>query len=159
MVVVTPGILKKELQWDFPSGCSSQLEGLPCLCTGGSGQWLQSLAGMSVLRDGDLIPSESLLFPSSAPRYRLRRSGCACLGLRPCGKCLRLCLQKVPSNRPRSWSWLSSHLFLVERSSDGLASGDRFLSLGSVSLASFMMVTVASALSQSESRLFLLPWT
>ena len=28
-----------------------------------------------------------------------------------------------------------------------------------VSLAPFMMVTVASALSQSESRLFLLPWT
>ena len=25
-----------------------QLEGLPCLCTGGSGQWIQSLAGMSV---------------------------------------------------------------------------------------------------------------
>ena len=29
---------------------------------------------------------------------------------------------------------------------------------GCVSLAPFMMVTVASALSQSESRLFLLPW-
>ena len=26
----------------------------------------------------------------------LRCSGCACLGLRPCGKCLRLCLRKVP---------------------------------------------------------------
>ena len=73
-----------------------QLEGLPFFCTGGSGQWMQSLAGMSVLRDGDLVPSETLLFPSYAPRYRLRRSGCACLGLRPCGKCSRLCLQKVP---------------------------------------------------------------
>ena len=41
-----------------------QLEGLPCLCTGGSGQWMQSLAGMSVLRDRDLVPSETLLFPS-----------------------------------------------------------------------------------------------
>ena len=30
---------------------------------------------------------------------------------------------------------------------------------GCVSLAPFMMATVASALSQSESRLFLLPWT
>ena len=29
-----------------------QLEGLPLLCTSGSGQWLQSLAGVSVLRDG-----------------------------------------------------------------------------------------------------------
>ena len=67
-----------------------QLEGLPCLRTGGSGQWMQSLAGMSVLRDGDLVPSETLLFPSYAP------SGCACLGLRACGKCLRLCLQEVP---------------------------------------------------------------
>ena len=73
-----------------------QLEGLPCLRTGGSGQWVQSLAGMSVLQDGYLVPSETLLFPSYVPRYRLRRSGCACFRLRPCGKCLRLCLQKVP---------------------------------------------------------------
>ena len=73
-----------------------QLEGLPCLRTGGSGHWLQCLAGMSILRDGYLVPSETLLFPSYTTRYRLRRSGCACLGLRPCGKCLRLCLQKVP---------------------------------------------------------------
>ena len=29
-----------------------QLEGLPCLRTSGSGQWMQSLAGVSVLRDG-----------------------------------------------------------------------------------------------------------
>ena len=36
-----------------------QLEGLPCLRTGGSGQWMQSLAGMSVLQDRDLIPSET----------------------------------------------------------------------------------------------------
>ena len=33
-----------------------QPEGLPCLHTGGSGQWMQSLAGMSVLRDGYLVP-------------------------------------------------------------------------------------------------------
>ena len=44
-----------------------QLEGLPCLHTGGSGQWMQSLAGMSVLRDGALVPSGALLFPSYAP--------------------------------------------------------------------------------------------
>ena len=112
-----------------------QLEGLPCLCTGSGGQWMQSLAGMSVLWDGYLVPSERLLFPSYAPQFRLRRSGCACLGLRLCGKCLRLCLLKVPSNRPQSWSWLSSRLFLVERSSDGLASGDRFLSPGRMCLA------------------------
>ena len=33
-----------------------QFEGLPCLHTGGSGQWMQNLAGMSVLRDGYLVP-------------------------------------------------------------------------------------------------------
>ena len=40
------------------------------------------------------------LFNSSLPLLRspvsLRRSGCACLRLRPCDKCLRLCLRKVP---------------------------------------------------------------
>ena len=29
-----------------------QLEGLPCLRSSGSGLWMQSLAGVSVLRDG-----------------------------------------------------------------------------------------------------------
>ena len=33
-----------------------QLEGLPFLCTAGSGHWIQILAGMSVLRDGYLFP-------------------------------------------------------------------------------------------------------
>ena len=33
-----------------------QLEGLPCLRSGGSGHWMQSLVGMSVLRDGYLVP-------------------------------------------------------------------------------------------------------
>ena len=32
-----------------------QLEGLLCLRADGSGQWMQSLAGMSVLRDGYLV--------------------------------------------------------------------------------------------------------
>ena len=41
-----------------------QLEGLPCLCTGGCGRLMQCLAGMSVLRDGFLVPSKTLLFPS-----------------------------------------------------------------------------------------------
>ena len=79
-----------------------------------------------VRSSGQLPCSLPRLFPSYAPRCRLRRSGCACLGLRPCAKCLRLCLQTVPWNRPRSWSWLSSRLVLVERSSVGLASCDRF---------------------------------
>ena len=37
----------------FPIGLFLfQLWGLPCLLTSGSGQWQQSLAGSSVLRDG-----------------------------------------------------------------------------------------------------------
>ena len=40
-----------------------QLEGLPCLRTSGSGQWMQSLAGMSVLRDGYLVPFQDSSLP------------------------------------------------------------------------------------------------
>ena len=119
----------------LPIGWLFQLEGLPCLRTSGSGQWMQSLAGMSVLQDGYLVPFQDSSLPFLRSPVSLRRSGCACLRLRPCGKCLRLCLRKVPWNRPRSWSWLSSRLFLVEKSSDRLASGDRFLSPGRMCLA------------------------
>ena len=43
-----------------------ELEGLPCLRTGGNGQWMQCLAGMSVLRDCYLVPfrDSSLPLPS-----------------------------------------------------------------------------------------------
>ena len=52
-----------------------------------------------------------------------------------------------------------SPLFLVEGSSDGLAAGDRFLSPGRMCLThSVHDGAVASALSQSESWLFLLLW-
>ena len=40
-----------------------QLEGLPYLHTGGSGQWMQSLAGMSILRDGYLVPFRDSSLP------------------------------------------------------------------------------------------------
>ena len=40
-----------------------QLEGLPCLRTCGNGQWMQSLAGMSVLRDGYLVPFRDSSLP------------------------------------------------------------------------------------------------
>ena len=40
-----------------------QLEGLPCLCSGGSGQWMQSLAGRSVLLDGYLVPFRDASLP------------------------------------------------------------------------------------------------
>ena len=135
-VVVTPRILKKELERDFPSGCSSfSLWDCPASALAVAGNGCRVLQACPFFGTVTLFPSETLLFPSYAPRYCLRRSGCACLGLWPCGKCLRLCLQKVPWNRPRSWSWLSSRFFLVERSSDGLASGDRFLSPGRMCLS------------------------
>ena len=44
-----------------------QLEGLPCLRTSGSGQWMQSLAGMSVLRDGYLVPIQDFSSPLTLP--------------------------------------------------------------------------------------------
>ena len=40
-----------------------QLEGLPCLRTGGGRQWMQSLAGMFVLRDGYLVPFRDCSLP------------------------------------------------------------------------------------------------
>ena len=50
-----------------------QLEGLPCLRTGGSGEWMQSLAGMSILREGDLVPSETLLLLRSPVSFTMFR--------------------------------------------------------------------------------------
>ena len=96
-VVVTLRIQKKELGWDFPSGCSSfSLRGCPASALAVAGNGYRVLLACPFFGTVTLFPSETLIFPSYAPRYRLRRSGCACLGLRPCGRCLRLCLQKVP---------------------------------------------------------------
>ena len=95
-VVVTPRMLKKEMEWDFPSGCSSfGLRGCPASALAVAGNGCRVLQACLFFGTVTLFPSETLLFPSYAPRYRLRRSGCACLGLRPCSKCLRLCLHKV----------------------------------------------------------------
>ena len=60
-----------------------QLEGLPCLRTSGSGQWMRSLAGMSVLRDGYLV-----LFQDSSP-----------LTLPGVVTALRVCLPWAPALR------------------------------------------------------------
>ena len=112
-----------------------QLEGLPYLRTGGSRQWMQCLAGMSVLRDSYLVPFRD----SSLPLLRSPVSFTT----------FRVCLPRAPALRQvleamlaegalessSVLSWLSSRLFLVERSSDGLASGDRFLSPGRMCLA------------------------
>ena len=93
-VGVTPRILKKELEWDFSSDCSPfSLRGCPASALAVAGIGGRVLRTCLFLGSVTLFPSKTLLFPSYTPRYRLRRSGCACLGLWPCGKCLRLCLQ------------------------------------------------------------------
>ena len=74
---------------DFPIGLFPlSALGLPCLCSGGGGQGRQCLAGPSVLRDGCLVPVQDSSLPFLRYPVSLRRSRCACLGLRPCGKCL-----------------------------------------------------------------------
>ena len=91
-VVVTPRILKKELEWDSPLGCSSfSLRGCPASALAVAGNGCRVLQAGPFFGTVTLFPSETLRFPSYAPRCRLRRSVCACLGLRSCSKCLRLC--------------------------------------------------------------------
>ena len=134
--------------------------GLPCLrsCSGGQGR--QCRAGPSVLRDGCLVPVQDSSLPLLRYPVSLRRSGCACLGLRPCGKCLWLCLRKVPWNRPRSWFWLSIRLSSLW---EGRLMGRRLVIVssplgGCVSCTPFRLSSVASAPSLSESWLFFLLW-
>ena len=40
-----------------------QLEGLLCLCSGSSGQWMQGIVVRSVLRDGYLVPFRDSSLP------------------------------------------------------------------------------------------------
>ena len=68
-----------------------QLEGLPCLRTGGSGQWTQSLAGMSVLRDGYLVPCRD----SSLPLLRSSVSFTTFRGCLPRAPALRQVLEAM----------------------------------------------------------------
>ena len=62
-----------------------QLEGLPCLCSGGRGQWMYSLAGRSFLWDGYLVPFRD----SSLPLLRTPVSFTT----------LRVCLPRAPALR------------------------------------------------------------
>ena len=125
-----------ELKGIFPSGCFlfSAL-GLPCLRTSGSGQGRQCLAGPSVLQDGGLVPVQASSLPLLRYPVSLRRSGCACLGLRPLRQVLVAMLAEGALELP-SVLVLAFHssLFLVGGSSDGSVPGDRFLSSGWMSL-------------------------
>ena len=59
-----------------------------CLRSGGGGFGWLSLAGPYVLRDVPWCLFASILFPSCATRGRFDVPRCACLGLRPFGKCV-----------------------------------------------------------------------
>ena len=103
-----------------------QLEGLPCLCSGGRGQWMQSLAGGSVIRDGYLVPfrDSSLPLLRSLVSFTMLR---VCL---PRAPALRQVLETMLADGAFEWPSVlvlaSSRLFLGERSSVGLVSCDRF---------------------------------
>ena len=107
------------------------LEGLPCLRTSGSGQWMQSLTGMSVLRDGCLVPfrdSSPLTLPDVVTTFRV------CLPRAPAlRQVLEAMLAEGALESPSVLVLAFQLLFLVERSSDEFASGDRFLSPGRMS--------------------------
>ena len=105
-----------------------QLEGLPCLRTSGSGQWMQSCR--RVRSSGRLTCSCSRLFSSPLTTFRV------CL---PRAPALRQVLEAMLAEGAlESPSVLvlafQSSLFLVEGSSDGSAAGDRFLSPGQMCL-------------------------
>ena len=70
-VVVTPRILKKELEWDFPLGCSSfSLRGCPASALAVAGNGCRVLQACPFFGTVNLFLFETLLFPSYAPRCR-----------------------------------------------------------------------------------------
>ena len=89
-VVVAPWFLVGVLQrFSPPGGFLLQFFlRVPCLRSGGGGFGWLSLAGPYVLRDVFLVPV--CFYPLPLLRYTgsFRRPRCACLGLRPFGKCV-----------------------------------------------------------------------
>ena len=68
---VTLRILKKELEWDFPLGCSYfSLRGCPASALAVAGNGYRVLQTCLFFRTVTLFPSETLLFPSYASRCR-----------------------------------------------------------------------------------------
>ena len=130
-----------------------QLGGCPASPLAVAGNGCRVLQARPFFGTVDLFLFETLLFPSYATRCRYDVPGglASCSGLLACGRCL-----ESPSVVVLAFQ---SSLFLVEGSSDGLAAGDRFLPPGRMCLThSVLDGAVASALSQSESWLFLLLW-
>ena len=116
--------------------------GLPCLRSGGQGRhpFFGTVAWC-------LFKTLLLRYPVS-----LRRSGCACLGLRPCGRCLRIALGPGAGfpfvSLPCGRVVLMGHRLVIVSSPVG----------GCVSFTPFRLSSVASALSLSESWFFFLLW-
>ena len=70
-VFVTPRILGRELEWDFPSGCSSfSLRGCPASALAVVGNGCGVFQACPFFGTVTLFPFKTLLFPSYAPRCR-----------------------------------------------------------------------------------------
>ena len=132
-------MLERELDWDFPSGCSSfSLRGCPAsaLSVAGNGCRLIAEPCRLVRSSGRLTCSRSRLFsfPLTLPGVVMTFR----VGL-PRAPALWQVLEAMlaegalesPSVLVLAFQW---SVFLVEGSSDGLAAGGRFLSLGRLCL-------------------------
>ena len=108
--------------WLFPLSAL----GLPCLCSGGSRQWEQCLAGPSVLRDGCLVPVQDFSSPLTVPGVVTTFP--VCLPRAPTLRQVLVAVLAEGAVESPSVLVLAFHssLFLVGGSSDGSASGDRF---------------------------------
>ena len=70
-VVVSSRMLERELEWDFPSGCSSfSLRGCPASALAVAGNGCRVLRACLFFGTVTLFPFETLLFPSYAPWCR-----------------------------------------------------------------------------------------
>ena len=134
-VIVTPRMLERELDWDFPWSCSSfSLRGCPASALVVAGNGCRVLQARPFFRTVDLFLFETLLFPSYSTRCRYDVPGGLASGSGlpasawgyACRRCLRIALGPGPD--------FQLSLFLVEGSSDGLAAGDRFVSPGRMCL-------------------------
>ena len=116
---------------------------LPCLHSSGGGHQMQSLAGLSVLQDGFLVPVQDFSSPITLPGVVTMR---------------RVCLLRAPALRQVLEAMLGegalespsilvlafhSSLSVVEGSSDGLAAGVRFLSPGRLCLTHSVRVELS----------------
>ena len=155
-VVIPPGLMDRELEGFFPSGCFLfQLWGCPASALAVAGE------GGSVLRAHPLFGMvawclfKSLLFPSYTTRCRYDVPGVMALR-----QVLVAMLAEGALESPLVLVLaFHSSLFLVEGSSDGSAPGDRFLSPGRMcSFTPFRLRSVASVLPLPGSGLFFLLW-